>query len=140
MAAKKRAEAAMNNGKPKVKVTPRSGSRNLVLRFVNPATGKVEQRSTGTSNKKEAQRKAGELRIQLAHGRYVRDSATSWEDFRERYDVEVLAGLAAMTAKKATTTLDAVERLLNPKKLAELTGERISCFIAKLRNGKRSES
>ncbi len=130
----------MRNGQLKIALTRRAGSRNFVIRFLNPATGRFEQKSTRTTIKKEAQRILGELRNELSNGRYHRASETTWSGFRERYEVEVLAGLAAMTAKKATTTLDAVERLLNPKKLAELTAERISSFIAKLRNGNRSES
>jgi integrase len=110
------------------------------MRFDNPATGEFEQRSTGTSNKKEAQRILGELRGELSNGRYQRDSTISWENFRQRYDTEVLAGLAKMTVKKADTTLDMVESILKPKKLAELTADRISTFIAKLRDGKRSET
>jgi len=130
----------MRNGMPKIKLTRRPRSRNFVLRFVNPATGRFEQRSTGTSNKKEAQRMAGELRSELAHGRYQRDSEISWEDYRERFDAEHLSGLARMTVKKFDTVLNLVERILKPKKLAELTADRISIFIAKVRNGKRTES
>jgi integrase len=130
----------MRNGMPKIKLTRRPRSRNFVLRFVNPATGKWEQRSTGTSNKKEALRMAGELRSELAHGRYQRDSEISWEGFRERYEAEHLSGLARMTVKKFDTVLDLVERILKPKKLAELTSDRVSRFIAKVRNGERTES
>jgi site-specific recombinase XerD len=130
----------MRNERPQIKLTRRSGSRNFVMRFDNPATGEFEQRSTGTSNKKEAQRILGELRGELSNGRYQRDSTISWENFRQRYDTEVLAGLAKMTVKKADTTLDMVESILKPKKLAELTADRISTFIAKLRDGKRSET
>jgi len=130
----------MINGKPKIALTRRAGSRHFVIRFPNPATGRFEQRSTGTANKKEAQRKLGELRNELANGRYQRSSTTTWEYFRLRYETEVLAGLAPMTAKKATTTLDAVERILAPKTLAEVDADRISAFVAKLRNGKRTET
>lgn len=130
----------MPKGRLKIALTRRAGSRNFVIRFLNPATGKFEQKSTGTTNKKEAQRILGELRSELSKGRYQRPSETDWDDFRERYEAEELAGLAPMTAKKATTTLDAVERLLAPKKLTELTADRISTFIAKLRDGKRTET
>jgi integrase len=130
----------MRDGRPKIALTRRAGSRNFVIRFLNPATGKFEQKSTGTTNKKEAQRILGELRSELSKGTYQRPLETSWDDFRERYEAEILAGLAAMTAKKATATLDAVERLLDPKKLAELTAGRISTFIAKLRDGTRTET
>jgi integrase len=131
---------AMRNGGPKIALTRRAGSRNFVIRFLNPATGKFEQKSTGTTNKKEAQRILGELRSELSKGRYQRASGTSWDEFRERDETEELAGKAPMTAKKATTVLDAVERVLAPKKLAELTADRISTFIAKLRDGTRTES
>ncbi|MSR31275.1 MAG: site-specific integrase [Gemmataceae bacterium] len=130
----------MRNGRPKIKLTRRPGSRNFVLRFENPVTGNEEQRSTGTSNKKEAQRIAGELRSELADGRYHRDSGVSWEEFRDRYEAEHLSSLADMTLKKYDTVLDLVEEVLKPKRVSELTADRISSFVAKIRNGERTES
>jgi integrase len=51
-----------------------------------------------------------------------------------------LPGLAAKTIPKPTTVLDAVERILKPTKLTDLTAGRLSKLIAELRNGQRSES
>lgn len=125
---------------PIVKLTRRPGSKRFVMRFLIPETGKWEQRSTGTSNKKEVQRIAGAHRNELSHGRYHKSSEITWIDFRERYETEALRALADMTVKKADTTLDAVEAILKPKKLADLTAGRISVFLAKLREGNRAES
>ncbi|MGD0897822.1 MAG: hypothetical protein ABR915_08285, partial [Thermoguttaceae bacterium] len=67
---------------------------------------------------------------------------TSWATFRDRYEDEVVPGLAPRTGDKITTTLNAVERIL-PRvangKLSDLTPEALSRFQAALRDGSRSE-
>jgi integrase len=138
MAATTHKEAAMF--RPVIKLTRRPGSKRFVMRFLNPETGRWEQRSTGTSNKKEAQRIAGELRNELAQGRHRRDSGICWAEFRERFESEHLSGLKDMTVKKYDTVLDLVEVILKPSKLRELTADHISQFVAKVRNDDRAES
>jgi integrase len=54
--------------------------------------------------------------------------------------MEVIPSLAPRTAEKVTTVLDAVERILKPKKLAALTASELSTFVAELRDGTRTES
>jgi integrase len=66
-----------------------------------------------------------------------------WGQFRQRYENEVIPGLANRTADKIATVFNAIEKAL-PRvakgKLADLNPEAISRFQAFLRNGKRSEN
>lgn len=130
----------MQNGEPKIWLAKPGNSPFWVIRYEDSETGRVQQKSTGTAKKKEAERVLGEFRADLLNGRYQGSSNGTWEAFRQQYEAEVLSGLAQKTVKKADVVLDAVERLLKPKKLSDLTASRISRFIAELRDGKRSES
>ncbi len=51
-----------------------------------------------------------------------------------------MPGLAKGAMHKVDTVLDAVEEILKPRKLSELTASRISKFVAESRDGERSES
>jgi integrase len=125
---------------PKIWLTKRGNSPNWVIRYEDPETGHVLQKSTGTTKKKDAERLLGEFRADLLNGRYHGRTDTTWQAFREKYEAEVLSGLALKTVKKVDTVLDAVECILKPTRLSDLTASRISIFIAELRNGERSES
>ena len=111
-----------------------------VIRYVDPETGQVHQKSTRTTKKKEAERLLGEFRADLLNKRYHGPNNVGWTAFRDKYETEVLPGLAKGTMHKVDTVLDSVEAILNPKRLSDLTAARISKFVAELRNGERSES
>ena len=127
--------------------------KNLVMRYKDPVTGKYERSTTYTDpqtgevfttgdNRKEAKKLAARWEGDLNAGRAQSRYATTWAAFRERYENEVVPGLAERTANKIATTLNTVERIL-PRvangKLADLTAEAISRLQAALRDGKRSE-
>ena len=66
-----------------------------------------------------------------------------WEQFRQRYEDEVVPSLADGTGSKIGTTFNLVERFLPmvaAGKLADLTAEALSQFQQGLRAGGRSES
>jgi integrase len=64
----------------------------------------------------------------------------SWETFRERYEKEHAAGLAKETAAKIGTVCNLIEEHLAPRRLFDITDERISRLVAILREKKKSES
>lgn len=130
----------MRNGEPRIWLARTDNSPRWVIRYVDPETGKTLQKSTGTINKKEAERKLGAFRADLLNGRYAGPANAPWEYFREKYDTDVLSGLADKTVKKTDTVFDAVERFITPKNLTDLTPSRIATFVSKLREGGRSES
>ncbi|HWG41301.1 MAG TPA: site-specific integrase [Gemmataceae bacterium] len=130
----------MRNGEPKIWLAQANNSPFWVIRYIDPETGRTLQKSTGTTKKKEAERKLGEFRADLLNGRYAGPANATWPTFREKYDADILSGFAPATVKKIDTVLDAVERILKPKRMGDLTASRISTFVAKLREGGRRET
>src|SRR5262249_51229232 len=116
-----------------VHVTKNGTGKNLLMRYVDPVTGKPVTRSTGTTNHKEAMKLAGQWQAELREGRYKSPSKVTWAEFRKRYETEVLPGLADTTDLKARGVFDAVERIVNVERLSSLTAERISHFVKTLR-------
>ena len=103
------------------------------MRYTDPVTGKPITRSTGTKNQKEAMKFAGQWQAELREGRYKSPSKVTWGEFRQRYETEVLPGLADTTDLKVRGVFDAVERIIRPERLSSLTAERISHLVKTLR-------
>ena len=114
--------------------------QNLMMRYVDPFTGKAKAKSTGTTNRREAERIAAKWEDDLQKGRYKGVSRVSWDDFRRRYEDEVLTGLADNTDLTATTALNVVQKHLSPQRLQDLTAQRISYFQGELRRLGRAEA
>jgi integrase len=137
-----------------VQVVRYGDCKNLVLRYKDPVTGKWgrstkyrdpqtgEETETGI-NRKEAKKLAALWEADLKAGRDQGRHATSWGQFRLRYEDEVVPGLAERTAHKIGTVFNAVEKAL-PRvaagRLADLGPEALSRFQAVLRAGQRAES
>ena len=117
----------------KVKVVKRGDRKSLYLRWVDPETGQERQKAAGTVNRSDALREAGKLADQLEAGKPVISPRVSWGEFRERYEGEKLSALAKKTGATAGTALNHVENILHPKRLADVTAERLSHLQAKLR-------
>lgn len=115
------------------------GKKNLMLRYKHPLTGKWKHKSAGTHKQREAERAAERLEQKLRKSA-PEDDKIGWLTFRDRYEVEHASGLADGTRRKISTTLDAIERILDPDRLNQLNASRVSYFLSKLRDGKRSET
>ena len=124
----------------KVQVVTFKGRTNLMLRYVDPMTGKQVHKSSGCTKRKEAERAAAKWEAELREGRYFAGSKMLWSDFRTRYEDEVLAGRAKATDHKVSGVFNSVERILSPKRLCDLTAQRLSYFQSKLREAGRAES
>ncbi len=124
----------------KVSVVKYPDRVNLVLRYIDPMTGKFKTKSAKTTNHREAQKAAGKWQAELREGRYHAPNRLTWAEFRSRYEDEVLASLAESTDKKVTCVFNAIEKLLSPSKLTDLTAARLSYLQSKLRDAKRAES
>jgi integrase len=117
----------------KVHVIKYPDRANLVMRYIDPFTGRQVQRSTKTTKHSEAVKAAGKWEAELNEGRYRKQSRMTWEEFRELYETEVLPGLADGTGECKAGVFNYIERTINPQRLAELTTSRLSAFVAKLR-------
>jgi len=79
------------------------------------------------------ERVAAKWESALREGRYQKPSRVTWEDFRTKYETEVLPGLKATTATKVSGVFNAVERILNPVRVNSITPSRLSYLVAQLR-------
>ena len=123
----------------RVTVVAYADRKHLMMRYLDPITKKQIARSTGTTVRREAERLAAKWEAELKEGRYHAPRKISWEAFRDRYEDEVLPGLAEKTTAMVSTVFNAVERILHPERLDEITADRLSYFQAELRDGGRAE-
>ncbi|MCC6492760.1 MAG: site-specific integrase [Pirellulales bacterium] len=121
----------------KVHVVKYPDRQNLMLRYRCPLTGRHKAKSAGTASEKKALKAAGEWEEALNSGRYAAPSRVTWGAFREKYETEVLAGLAPATQHKTGYMLDVLERILKPERVRDITAARLSHLQAELRKGQK---
>jgi len=122
----------------KVHVVKYPATENLVMRYVDPATGRQVTRTTKTANRRKAEREAAKWEAELREGRYLKPSRLTWDDFRERFSADVLEGLKATTAVAYDATLNVFERKCKPQNLADVTTARLTGFATMLRKDELS--
>lgn len=110
------------------------GRPHLLLRWNEPGTRIIRQKTSGTANRREAEKLAAQLEADLNAGRVFAVSRVGWADFRERVEDERFAFLAEGTAGPIRSALNHVERLLRPKYLSDLTTQALSAAFAKLQD------
>lgn len=120
----------------KVSVVRRKDRRYLTLRWTD-VRGRVREKSSGTTRRREAERKAAELERDLERGE---SSELTWLAFRRRYDREHLAGCDPDTRKLWDVACGHIDRLLNPVQLRELDNATVSRFAATLREDVANDS
>ena len=64
----------------------------------------------------------------------------AWADFRRRYEDEALPKLAPRTAEPRMAVMNHIERILSPRRISDLTAERLSYFESKLREAGLKDS
>ena len=118
--------------------------RNLTLRWVDPDTGKTKRKAASTSKRKDAEREAAQLEADIESGRAQQTGGNlSREQFRERYELEVVPGLAEKTGLKIGGVFNTVESILPgvaKGRLRDLTPDRLSALQTELRTRGRAES
>ncbi len=131
------------NDRIKVHVVRYKECKNLILRYRDPVTGKHCRKSSGTASIKDARKAAGTWEDDLNSGKARGRFKITWEEFRLRYEQEVLPSLAPRTADKVDCIFNTLERILPIVKdglLRELNAERISTLQAELRKASRAEA
>jgi len=113
---------------------------NLVLRWTNPNTSERHRRSAGTTDRKEAARRARDLELELIQHYHAIPGEIPWEDFVERYDEEYLSSLAIQTQRVVTSVFSIFKRLCKPRRLSDVSAGCLSRFQAKLRESGRAEA
>ena len=125
----------------------RFGNRpNFALQWRDPITRKLKTKTTKipasrlARDRKAAERLAGELQAQLAAGSAAIPSKFTWAEFRQRYEREVVPGLAKETANKIAVVFNHVEAILSPARLRDMNERRISHFAAAIRATGKAET
>jgi len=122
----------MNENEIRVHVVDEPDRTNLSMRYLDPVTGRQSKRSTGTTDLKEARKKAAQWEADLNEGRYHAPLKTTWDQFRDRYQAEHLATLAEGTQDRAALALNMYEEYMRPRLLSDVTASRISTFQSRL--------
>lgn len=116
------------------------------LQWRDPITQRKRTKSTSIArfglarDKALADRLAREHEIQLQAGAGELPSRLAWAEFRQRYEAEVVPGLAKQTGVKIRVVFDRIENELNPSRLRDLTEARLSHFVVQLRKGGIAET
>ena len=126
------------SGEIRVHVVQEKDRKNLTMRYRDPITGKQVKRSAETANRKKAMKKAAQWEAELNRGLGVRPGSISWDSFRERYETEHASSLASSTQHMIGSVLNALERIVPPRKLADVNETRISKYQAALRREGKS--
>ena len=113
---------------------------NLVLRYVDPTTGRQKTKSAGTADEATAIGAAAVWQDELKTGRYHAPIKMTWAEFRKRHQTEFQPGVAVNTRKIFATTFNLIERLMNPARLQNVTTETVSRWIVALRDEGRKDA
>lgn len=111
------------------------------LQWSDPVTRRLRTKTTGIprtdrkSDRRKAEAMAADLERRLNAGEAAVPSTYRWEDFRRRYETEVLPGLAERTREKIASVLDRLERELRLDRLWDINERRLSAYVASLRAG-----
>jgi integrase len=111
--------------------------KNMDMRYRDPTTSKFVRRSTGTSNRKKAEKIAAKWEAELQEGRYKKASKMPWQDFVDEYDRHILTGMKKTTAGAYYSSLNVLANLVNPLRMSDITTARITAFVTKLREQNR---
>jgi integrase len=115
----------------------RKDRRFLSLRYQCPVTGEKIERSSGTANRKQAQKQAGEWQAELRAGKSARGSA-KWAAFREAYEDNCSLRLRQQTLGKVASMFNVVEDIMRPDSLRRINPQWISLLQKRLLKGGRS--
>jgi integrase len=106
---------------------------HLVLQWLDPDTGKRKSKSAGTGDPQKAEAARVDLESDLNNGRYAEASRMTWENFRELFEDQYVAGLREDTRKVYANVFNLFGRLCNPGALRTITEQKVSAFAAALR-------
>src|SRR5262245_59921812 len=113
----------------KVHVAKYPDRDNLVMRHLDPLTGKQVSRSAKTTKMSEAVKAAGKWESELHAGTYRARCRMTWQEFRDKFDaVKLPTYRKEGTAENITTALNHLENTLAPQRIADITTPRMTDF------------
>ena len=124
----------------RVHVIDRSRNRNLSMVYRCPRTRRKVERSTGTTNRRDAERAAARWEDELNSATPSGDGSLAWGHFVDMLDERHLSGLSPKTRTDYHGALDLLHRHCMPKQLRDVTSEMLTEFVGHMRSEKnRSE-
>lgn len=117
----------------KVHVMKYGDRRNFIMYYLDPDTEKRVTRSAKATTQRDAERAAAKWEAELHEGRYIPDDKLTWEAFRDRYELEVCPTMKPATIKQIGTAFNALERIVDPKRLRKIDANQLSKLQTKLR-------
>lgn len=119
----------------RVLVRHKPDREHLLLYHIDPDTGREVSKSSGTADKREAERAAAIWQAEINDRRGP--DGTKWEWFRQRFESEHLATLPSKTRRSYATALNHFRRLVKVELISDVTAGTISVFQAALIREKR---
>jgi integrase len=116
----------------KVKLVKLKSRPSYLVRWTDPTTGRDCQRTTGCKRKRDAEREAARVEDELNAGTYVA-SRVPWDEFRDRVEREFNDGRKPGGVAKIVTTLNKVERLIDPRHVDSIDAEAVRTFERRLK-------
>lgn len=112
------------------------GRKNLYLRFTDPVTGQKIEKSSRTSKKREAIKRAGEWQAEIVANGHSAAKSMSWAAFREDFSDNYLAHQSDNYAAGVESSLNVIEELMRPDKLTRITERWMSRLHSLAKNRK----
>lgn len=115
----------------------RKGRPHWLMRYQCPLTGQRYDKTSGTANKREALKRAGEWQSELQSGK-VTGKAANWAAFRDAYEDHARVRLSETTLNKICSMFNVVEDLMSPDSLRRISPRWLDLLQKRLLAGGRS--
>lgn len=117
-----------------------TGRPNFVCEWTDPETGKARRQSTGTPNKRDAERFRLRLENELNDPHAKRNPRTTWEQFREAVERDFLPDKRPSTRERYRVVMNSFERAIAPKLMTGIRAKEIGEFKAACREAGNSDA
>ncbi len=124
----------------KVLVVKYPDREHLVLRWRDPITGKARSKTSGTTKRREAERKAAALEREILDGHHGPAARMNWSDFREYHERHCLSAMKQKSVDAYAAALNVYERFHKPERLSDVTAARVTAWQTQLRTEGKAEA
>ena len=124
----------------RVHVIDRSRTRLLQLVYRDPRSGRKVTRSSGTTNRRDAERAAARWEDELNSQQLSADGSIAFGHFVDLLDERHLKGLRTKTRTDYLGALEQLERYCQPQTLRDVTSELLTEFVGEMRADSRNRS
>jgi hypothetical protein len=113
----------------------------LVLKYVDPDSGRRFYKSAKTTDRAKAGAAAEKWRQQIeANNGYIVSKAMGWDEFVELYTCEHLKQKSKRTMEAALTAFNHLARVIDPRVLTKISLRTLDRFVSELRKAGMKET